>query len=1532
MGEKMEDATVKATPRASSSSHDAAAPAQHQQSNASASRPRSGSSETDLKDYTLGDCLGKGAFGSVYRGLNWKTGETVAIKHISLADVPPSEQSEIMSEIDLLQNLKHPNIVKYRGSDKTPNGLYIILEYCENGSLQHICKRFGRFPEGLVSVYIYQVLLGLAYLHDQGVIHRDIKGANILTTKEGAVKLADFGVATKAGAALADGAVVGSPYWMAPEVIDQSGATTASDIWSVGCVVVELLEGQPPYHFLAPMPALFRIVQDDCPPLPDGLSTVVKDFLLKCFQKDVDLRASAQQLLEHPWMMAAKWQLERLNSRKGGSAKQTGGGGVTHDEAVKTVKRWNEALKEIPARPRALRRTSASTPDLPKSRQRASTSGATLGSRTPLKPLATLQENEAVVDPLKSPSTPAVPRVVDAMSVDSTKCASTAEEDEQMATLRASKIKAAATPAPAVPQLLTPTGTPARTSNKRCPSPSPISKTGSLRPSQAAAVKKSVKRVRQNNGSASSSSSSSDDDEDEMAHAGDNAVVRLSTFRSNVQDEPPSPALKSRRRMVGGHSKAVTDGDAQQASAAPAAVILTPAAIAATPTRQTHSALPYSPSVAVAVYSEPTAGQDVQIQRKVLREQTAQACADVVALTERLTSRVDIAERELLRVANDLEVLLLDEDETTAQALITVFWQAHGPERLLKLVEQSERSTEVRGKCLTLLGLICGTDAEAITTPAIVKGREKLCLLGALPILITIISSTTKKQMGLVLRTEAAHLFATLVNTSADTLRCTLACQGMKTFVRLVDSDFTKQGQLVQLGVRGIAQVLASSKAPAGEVDLSQMDLCRLLAQEGLLEPLSAVLVSALDAVEIQEADEQEDSLVVLEQALRILLVLSAIDDQAVKQRVAQRTILRRLLIVCLRMAGAQGDNASSTARMPLSILLLRIIRNLTLHGSVTLEALQHCSAIPTLVRILSAHQSGIWAKEVARRILFSLFNLCRLNRARQEELAAAGGLPLLIAACESQSGLLRHYALPVLCDLASTSRETRRVLWKGEALPCFLKLLASDVDKGVAAATQTEWQTMALEAIVIWLSEEQTGGASKVEEILLRPASIEAILTAFTRSSAALDSLVEPTVKLLRASPRLAAVLREAGKCSTSLLRSVASQLQEHPKAIVRLNLLRILKLVLFSATTPGDQAVRGAAEARAAVQLVAKKDSAVLVRKMARELLSSMQRSGSSSSGQFEDAEDDRDEHEVLAEPVIFFSRPLTSSGIQRTKKPMPLSLQPSPVSVAPIGSTPATPRTGSSTSTRSGIDELLMPASPAIGVGKLGSSTGSSNSASTSSGAGRTRSGTIVPDTSNRTTRGNARVRAKRPATAATATSAPKDKAEQSSSPWAHLATPLGRSRSSAASSSRDTSRTSSTSSARGSGSTPSIRYVNAEQEPPRSPKWEAVKAAEERQRGHRKRSPMVERGAPSTMRSEDERMRTIESGQSRDSNDRWYTPASPRSSVSPGPSPPQRSASSGGAAGARRAVMQRFWNHYRPGGHGGGASVEAGSMDR
>lgn len=266
-------------------------------------------SKTLNDKYLLGDEIGKGAYGRVYKGLDLENGDFVAIKQVSLENIFPEDLASIMQEIDLLKNLNHKNIVKYLDSFKTKSHLHIILEYVENGSLASIIKpnKFGAFPESLVAVYISQVLEGLVYLHEQGVIHRDIKGANILTTKEGLVKLADFGVATKLTEAdVNTDSVVGTPYWMAPEVIVMSGVSAASDIWSMGCTVIELLTCVPPYYDLQPMTALYRIVEEEHPPIPEQVSPLLTDFLHQCFRKDAKLRPDAKTLLQHPWIQNSR--------------------------------------------------------------------------------------------------------------------------------------------------------------------------------------------------------------------------------------------------------------------------------------------------------------------------------------------------------------------------------------------------------------------------------------------------------------------------------------------------------------------------------------------------------------------------------------------------------------------------------------------------------------------------------------------------------------------------------------------------------------------------------------------------------------------------------------------------------------------------------------------------------------------------------------------------------------------------------------------------------------------------------------------------------------------------------------------------------------------------------------------------------------------------------------------------------------------------------------------------------------------------
>jgi serine/threonine protein kinase len=281
--------------------------------------------------YYLGEQLGRGAYGVVYKAIEISTGYFVAVKQIPIEHMGPADREAVRNEIELLSKLNHFNIVKYSTVLHDERHISIVTEFMESGSLAGIVRRFGPLPETLIAWYVSQALKGLTYLHEQGVIHRDIKGANILLNKRAFVKLADFGVATKlmrsdtetlwsSGSASAGGpaaapSIAGSPYWMAPEIIEMSGYGTASDIWSIGCTVIELFTGYPPYYELAPMSALFRIVSDEHPPLPPNVSEGMADFLLQCFQKDAERRPSAEMLLRHPWLVKRTSELKRAESR-----------------------------------------------------------------------------------------------------------------------------------------------------------------------------------------------------------------------------------------------------------------------------------------------------------------------------------------------------------------------------------------------------------------------------------------------------------------------------------------------------------------------------------------------------------------------------------------------------------------------------------------------------------------------------------------------------------------------------------------------------------------------------------------------------------------------------------------------------------------------------------------------------------------------------------------------------------------------------------------------------------------------------------------------------------------------------------------------------------------------------------------------------------------------------------------------------------------------------------------------------------------
>ncbi|EGG25106.1 putative protein serine/threonine kinase [Cavenderia fasciculata] len=272
--------------------------------------------------YQIGEVVGKGAFGKVYKALNIETGDFCAIKQIEKSIISEKQLPSILQEIKLLQTLRHNNIVRFIESHETSKYLFFALEFVEGGTLGKMVKRYGNFQEPLLCRYVCQVLGGLAYLHEKGVIHRDIKSDNILITKDGVIKLADFGSCTYS-ALDRKLTVVGTPFWMAPEVIqmDMNARSTACDIWSLGCTILELLTGNPPYWDLGTMPAMFAMVNNPHPPIPANISAELKSFLLACFMRDINKRPTANQLLEHPWIknQQAQDQDHPIKHQRGGS-------------------------------------------------------------------------------------------------------------------------------------------------------------------------------------------------------------------------------------------------------------------------------------------------------------------------------------------------------------------------------------------------------------------------------------------------------------------------------------------------------------------------------------------------------------------------------------------------------------------------------------------------------------------------------------------------------------------------------------------------------------------------------------------------------------------------------------------------------------------------------------------------------------------------------------------------------------------------------------------------------------------------------------------------------------------------------------------------------------------------------------------------------------------------------------------------------------------------------------------------------------
>ena len=267
-----------------------------------------------------GQLIGKGTFGRVYLGMNATTGEFLAVKEV---EVPPKLVAQndknrvrelvasLNQEIETMQHLDHVNIVQYLGCERKETSISIFLEYISGGSIGSCLRRHGKFEESVVASLTRQTLSGLAYLHREGILHRDLKADNILLDVDGTAKISDFGISKKTDNIYGNdrtNSMQGSVFWMAPEVIrpQDEGYSAKVDIWAVGCVVLEMFAGRRPWSQEETVGAIYKIAQGETPPIPQDVEETISPcaiaFMLDCFTVNPTERPTASRLLsQHPF-------------------------------------------------------------------------------------------------------------------------------------------------------------------------------------------------------------------------------------------------------------------------------------------------------------------------------------------------------------------------------------------------------------------------------------------------------------------------------------------------------------------------------------------------------------------------------------------------------------------------------------------------------------------------------------------------------------------------------------------------------------------------------------------------------------------------------------------------------------------------------------------------------------------------------------------------------------------------------------------------------------------------------------------------------------------------------------------------------------------------------------------------------------------------------------------------------------------------------------------------------------------------------
>ncbi|KAM9966163.1 hypothetical protein ACTFIR_006355 [Dictyostelium discoideum] len=1141
-------------------------------------------------NYNLGVVIGKGGFGTVYQGLDIEDGDFVAIKQINLTKIPKDQLQGIMNEIDLLKNLNHANIVKYIKYVKTKDNLYIVLEYVENGSLSGIIKKFGKFPETLVCVYIRQVLEGLVYLHEQGVVHRDIKGANILTTKEGKIKLADFGVATKFDDTSA-AAVVGTPYWMAPEIIELNGATTKSDIWSVGCTVIELLTGSPPYYDLGQMPALFRIVQDDCPPLPEGISPPLKDWLMQCFQKDPNLRISAQKLLKHKWIQASIKKKQVENGAGGiGNGTDSLGAPANIDDIAKNITDYNERINKKPShqrKPSIHPKSPKGKVFLPPPEEEEDEWGDDF-SNTPKSiklpdkksPLKLTNNNNKPSTPLKQQPTNNTP----------------VKQQQQPPPLKLAVPKQPVIENDddwgddfnTVSDLSKAVGSLNFNSNKKNETPKPNIKKPTFSEDEDeddddgfgsggdddeddddfGDIPTSIKLNPKFGSNIKGNSSGSANTTNSSSTVVQQPKLTVSNNNSNNKKLPLSPRQPSSGNVKEGINHGSTgsksggviidqwgeDGEEDNDWGDVATVNFDPKVIRKGTVNKPDLSTRLKNRIALSETAlsnsfnnngndeededifaddfDEDDDEDFDLDKNLMKDNYARMSSEILKLMNLLTPEQP---EEVISSACTQLITMFKENSEQKTLLI----RRHGVIPIMEMLEVSNIQSHVLCSILKVVNQIIDNNMEI---------QENLCLVGGIPAIMKF----SGPEYPASVRLETASFISKMCSTSTLTLQMFIACKGLPILVDFLLSPYAESKRLVWMAVDAIVNVFElQSPTPKN-------DFCRLFSKCGLLKTLPIVLRDSIA--------DGEAAATYPDRIINLFIMFSAADS-VVRKTMSAVEVIRPILDTLSQLMPEQLAK------------VLKSIKQLSMDHN-TLANLQNAGAIRFMVPFLG-RRTGAFVAEIHNHVLNTMFHLCRIDPERQYQAAIDGIIPHLQYFITSHSPL-NQFALPIICDLAH-SKKARSELWKNNGVAFYLSLLE-----------ERYWQVNALDSLAVWITDE----THKVENIIATNENIKKLIQLFTNAeSQSFAGILEPLLKIIQISIPVNILLG-----TSNFITKIIDKLG-HTNPQVRLNLLKIITSLYEC--HPNAKKMIQEFKLIPIIQKIADTDKSVLVQKMASKLL---------------------------------------------------------------------------------------------------------------------------------------------------------------------------------------------------------------------------------------------------------------------------------------------------------------------------------------